>query len=178
MIAAFSIAATLGAIAHGLQLSDSTLKLIWPCIFFSLGIVVACFVLGAIHELWGQRASQRLIPVMALIVITYTLISIFGDGGFIIFIIYEAIGMLLALSIYLYIYAQRQHPNALWMIIGILITIIAAVVQAMGKHQITIIWPFDHNGIFHLIQIVGMAFLFKALKGFFQDEPSLASNPN
>ena len=49
------------------------------------------------------------------------------------------------------------------MVAGITITILAAIVQATDI-TLTIIWQFDHNGIFHLLQIPGVLLIFKGLK--------------
>ena len=38
---------------------------------------------------------------------------------------------------------------------GILVTLLAAVVQ-LTDWTVTLVWPLDHNGIFHLIQMPGL----------------------
>jgi hypothetical protein len=41
--------------------------------------------------------------------------------------------------------------------VGLLISIAAAVIQGTGTVSFTLIWPFDHNGVFHLVQLPGLA---------------------
>ncbi len=45
------------------------------------------------------------------------------------------------------------------MIGGILLSLLAAAVQTRGTVAFTLIWPFDHNGVFHLIQLLGLVAL-------------------
>jgi hypothetical protein len=47
---------------------------------------------------------------------------------------------------------------------GVLITIIAAVVQAGKAVRVTVLWEFDYNGLFHLIQITGVIVLTAGLR--------------
>lgn len=49
------------------------------------------------------------------------------------------------------------------MLTGVLVTIVAAVVQATGTVGKPIFWYFDNNGVFHLVQMAGMVLLFIGL---------------
>ena len=46
---------------------------------------------------------------------------------------------------------------------GIFVSIIAAGIQANKSVFLTFIWRFDHNGIYHLVQIVGLMLLLMGL---------------
>ena len=54
--------------------------------------------------------------------------------------------------------ALRGRPGAALLTAGVLVTLIAAVIQQTDL-SMTIIWPFDHNGIFHLVQMPGLVFM-------------------
>ena len=47
---------------------------------------------------------------------------------------------------------------------GILVSIIAAGIQANKSVIVTFIWRFDHNGIYHLVQVVGLMLLLMGLR--------------
>ncbi len=53
--------------------------------------------------------------------------------------------------------------GASWMAFGILFSVIAAVIQSIQTLQIRLIWIIDHNGLFHLIQIIGITFLYAGI---------------
>jgi hypothetical protein len=159
-----AIASFLGTIVHGLELSKSAKALIWQPLYMSLGIVIACFVLGSIHELWDRRVSKRLIPWMLAIAFGFYVITVIVPGSFFIFLIYEGIGVLVSLTIYLYLCAQPGRNDAYWMVAGIFVTIVAAIVEASGTARVTLMWEFDHNGIFHILQIPGLIFIFLGVR--------------
>jgi hypothetical protein len=50
------------------------------------------------------------------------------------------------------------------MAIGILVSIIAAGIQANKSVAMTVIWRFDHNGIYHLVQSAGLVLLVMGLR--------------
>ena len=159
-----AIASFLGTVVHGLELSKNAKALIWQPLYLSLGIVIACFVLGSIHELWGRRVSKRLIPWMLTIAFVFYVITAIVPRSFFIFLIYEGIGVLVSLGIYLYLCAQPGRKDAYWMVAGICVTIVAAIVEASGTVRVTLVWEFDHNGIFHVIQIPGLIFIFLGVR--------------
>ena len=78
--------------------------------------------------------------------------------------IYEAIAMLIALTIYLQLTMQRKLGGAAFMTAGVLLTLIAAALQASKAVTFTMVWQFDHNGDFHLAQMVGVLMLVAGLR--------------
>jgi hypothetical protein len=153
----------LGAFVHGLDLSSTVQSWLWRPLFLSLGLVVAMFVIGAVFDLKGQNAARAwLVPMLVLAMVFFTVTQI-GSGNFRIFIVYEAVAMLGALGIYLFLARKRRLAGAGTVAAGILLNIVAATIQATGTITVTIMVPFDHNGVFHLIQIVALIVLTRGL---------------
>lgn len=158
-----TIASLLGVIAHGFKMSAATYQLYWMPLNLSLGLTIALFVVGAIYDRWGLTVSRRAIwPLLAVGVIFFG-VTVAVPGTFLIFIIYEAIAMLFALAAYGSLALQRRMRGAWLITAGVLITIIAAGVQA-STLELTVVWPLDHNGLFHLIQMVGVVVLVAGLR--------------
>jgi hypothetical protein len=84
--------------------------------------------------------------------------------GFLVFVVYEAVAMIGALAIYVRLVLARRLPGAFVMALGILVNILAAAVQASGSVGFTLVWKFDHNGVFHLIQMIGILLLYAGLR--------------
>lgn len=80
-------------------------------------------------------------------------------GDFIIFLLYEGLGMLFALGVYIWLAIYKHQSGAFLITCGILLTIIAAIIQTMHGILFTVIWQFNNNGLFHFIQIIGIVFL-------------------
>jgi DNA segregation ATPase FtsK/SpoIIIE-like protein len=158
-----AFASLLGALAHGLDLAATTRSWLWRPLYLSLGLVVAMFVVGAVFDFQGERAARiSLLPMLGLGLGFFMTTQIASDS-FLIFVAYEAVAMLAALCMYTVLALKRQLDGANIIAAGILLNIVAAVIQASGAISVTIVVPFDHNGVFHFVQIVALATLFRGL---------------
>lgn len=158
-----TVAAFFGFIAHGFQMSEKTNYLFWQPINLALGLSISLFAAGAIYDLRDGALPKAVIPALVVLGVVFYFITVFIPGSFLVFIIYEAVVMIFALAAYISLAAKAKLPGGWWMVGGIFITIVAAVVQAMGTIKIQIIWEFDFNGIFHIIQMVGILVLVNGL---------------
>jgi hypothetical protein len=153
----------IGSIAHGLEMQASMREMLWVPLYLSLGIIVALFVIGALYDLAGRDLAKRLIwPGVAMGTLFFLIVKLL-NGAFIIFVIYEAMAMICALAIYSYLSITRRLRGAAIVSSAILLNMVAAGAQA-SNISIQIIFPFDHNGIFHLIQIAALALLGMGLR--------------
>ena len=76
----------------------------------------------------------------------------------------KALAMLFALAGYIWLAFEGSLDGAWLMVAGVLATIPAAGVQASNSVSLTFIWQFDHNGAYHLIQMVGILLLVVGLR--------------
>lgn len=152
-----------GAAAHGFVMSEKTHSRLWLVINLSLGWTLGLFVVGALNDLFGEATARMALPLMLAVGFGFLLITVWKPGTFMTFIAYEAIGMFFALGVYGYLFFTNSLAGAGWMLAGVLVTIVAAVVQARGTAGKPIFWYFDNNGVFHLVQMAGMVLLFIGL---------------
>jgi hypothetical protein len=151
-----AFAAVLGAFAHGIALPAETRQWLWRPLYLSLGLVVALFVVGAVYDVRGEAAARAgLLPMLTLGVVFFVITQVVS-GAFLVFVVYEAAAMLAALSAYTVLAIRRRLEGAGTIAVGIIINIAAAAIQATGTVSVEIIVPFDHNGVFHLVQIVAL----------------------
>jgi hypothetical protein len=161
------VAVFFGVIVHGVKLADTTKFILWQPIYFSLGLLVAIFVVAAIYDVWGQSAARRMLPIMLVIGVAFFGVTLIWTNSFLVFVIYQAAAMLFALGGYIWLASKKRLEGAWWMAAGILTSIVASGIQASKAVSFTFIWPFDHNGTFHLILIVGFLFLTIGLRSAF-----------
>ncbi|MGD8999068.1 MAG: hypothetical protein PVF75_01525 [Granulosicoccaceae bacterium] len=161
LLAAASI---LGAIAHGLELAKAHQTLLWHSVYVSLGLSVALFIVAIAYDIWGVVVARRLLPIMLIIGSGFFVLTLIGSGDFEVFIIYESVAMLFALGGYVWLACYGRLDGAWLMAAGILVSIVAAVVQAGNAVLVTLIWPFDNNGVYHLIQMIGVILLMAGLR--------------
>ncbi|MEJ2596251.1 MAG: hypothetical protein P8100_14265, partial [bacterium] len=158
-----SIAALFGTFAHGFKMSAQTNLLLWQPLNLALGLSVSLFAAGAILDFRKGKLPKYIIYGLLALGLIFYFVTVLIPGSFLVFILYEAVVMLFALCIYLILSTSRRLTGGWWMTAGILISIVAAVIQASGSVIISFIWDFDHNGIFHLVQMVGILVLLKGL---------------
>ena len=163
-LAALALASVLGAVAHGLRLEPPTRELLWQPLYLSLGVTMALFVVGAVRDWRGERAARRLLwPMLAVAVVFYGITWI-TDGDFLAFVVYEAAALLFSLGVYLRLAAGRRRAGAGAMAAALAVSLAAGGMQAMDVGVVRLLWAFDHNGLFHLIQLVGLALLVAGLR--------------
>ena len=153
------IASALGAVAHGLDLSSEMLFILWQPLFLSLGLVVALFVVAAAYDAFGPRAARKLLIPAVVIGAGFYLVTLLFPGTFLVFVLYEAAAMLLALGLYIRVALHTRERWAWLMVLGIALNIAAAAIQATGSVRIDIGVPLDHNGVFHVVQMVALVVL-------------------
>jgi hypothetical protein len=163
-LGALALASVLGAAAHGLDLSPATRELLWQPLYLALGVTMALFVVGAVRDWRGDAAGRRvLVPMLALAVGFYGITRLTG-GSFLAFVVYEAAALLFSLGVYLRLAAGPARAGAAPMAAALAVSLAAGVVQASGVGPVRLVWDFDHNGVFHLVQLVGLALLLTGLR--------------
>ncbi|HUL73106.1 MAG TPA: hypothetical protein VLT86_08390 [Vicinamibacterales bacterium] len=162
VFALLAIGSVIGAIAHGLDLSDAARAVWWRPLYLSLGLCVALFVVGAIGDWRGQRAARAALPWATAAGLGFFAVTQLGGGSFLFFVGYEAVAMIAALATYLMLWRRHAMAGAGVVATGIALTLVAAAIQ-QTSFSATIVWPFDHNGLFHLIQMVAVVVIARGL---------------
>jgi hypothetical protein len=153
------LASALGAVAHGLIISPAVYDRIWQLLNMSLALAVSLFVVGVVYDLRGLAVCLKVLPVMLIAGLGFFGATLLYPGIFFVFIVYEGLALIFALSAYIYLAVRGELAGAAFMAAGILISILAAGIQANKSISLTVIWQFDHNGIYHIIQAVGLLLL-------------------
>jgi hypothetical protein len=164
-----TIASADGAIAHGFQMSKFAKSILWQPLNLSLVLTICLFATGVIYDLKRFRLPKALIPVLLVCTILFfTITIILPDALTSVLIKVEAITMVFAFVAYSVVASRKTIKGAGLMAAGILISIIAAVIQTIHTIKVMFIWEFDHNGICHVVQMIGVIFLFQGLQREFK----------
>jgi hypothetical protein len=163
-IGMIGVAAALGAWAHGLAVSRPVHDRIWHLLNLSLALAVSLFVVGVVYDLWGLKACITVLPAMLIAGLAFFVATIVFPGIFFVFIIYEGLALILALVAYIYLTVHGELSGTVFMAAGILVSIMAAGIQATRSTTVRIIWQFDHNGVYHLVQTLGLVLLLTGLR--------------
>jgi hypothetical protein len=163
-LAALVVASALGAVAHGVALPDATRGLLWQPLYLSLGITMALFVVGAVRDWRGDAAGRRALAPMLILAALFYGVTWLTGGDFLAFVIYEAGALLFSLLIYLRLATGERRPGAAAMAAALAVSLTAGAVQASELPSVTLLWEFDHNGLFHLVQLLGLGLLVAGLR--------------
>jgi len=159
LLGLLALASVLGAIAHGLELTDRVQDFLWQPLYLCLGLVVALFTVAAIRDRLGESAARRALPWMVVLGFGFFAITRIGSGTFLIFIAYEAVAMFAALVLYLDAAIRPRVAGAALMAVGVTLNLLAAGVQQSSVTLEFAGLPLDHNGVFHLVQLVAVVVL-------------------
>ena len=162
-IGLIGLAAALGAVAHGLVLKKTLHNRIWLVLNMMLALAVSLFLVGVINDLWSCEASRKALPFMILAGLAFYLTTLIYPEIFLFFIVYEATALAFAFCAYLFLTLTGQ-PGAEFMAGGVLLSLVAAGLQASKSVTFTLIWKFDHNGIYHIVQSFGLVLLIAGLR--------------
>jgi hypothetical protein len=153
-----ALSSFLGAVAHGFILPDPMQTALWRTLYLSLGVLVALFMVGAVLDWRGRKIAARLVPWSIGMGAVFLGLTELFSGAFVVFIVYEATVMAFVFAVYLHLSLFRRLKGAGFVAAAILLNVVAAGVQASDV-SVHVLYPFDHNGVFHLVQMVGTAML-------------------
>jgi hypothetical protein len=150
------LASFLGAVVHGIRMSSSFQNAIWGTIYLALGLIMALFTVAAVTMTWNQELSRRIVPFCLAIAIIFFAITQLWSDSFLLFVVYEAISMIVALMLYSACFWLRRERGSAFLAAGVMVGIAAAIVDAQASLQVTMIWTFDNHGLFHLVQMLSL----------------------
>ncbi len=161
-LVAAALASVIGAVTHGLEMSDRLRETLWQPLFLLLGVTVACFVAGAVADGFGPRPGRLALIGMLVLALAFYVATRMSGGNFLVFVAFQAGGLIAALVIYLRM-AGRGRPGAGLVAAALAVSLAAGVVQASDSLSLRLVWEFDHNGLYHLVQLGGLALLVSGL---------------
>lgn len=158
---AIGLGAFLGAFSHGLvqMVSEKTIGYAWALTLINIGVVSACVLLAtALRYLTGFL--KKVVMIFVFLKFLVYLVAIQRSQEFVIAIADYFPVLLVALVLSTYTFMKKKLNSEKYIAIGILTSILGALVQRSG---FTLHMHFNHNDLYHVIQIVGLYFIYKGL---------------
>ena len=101
--------------------------------------------------------------MLACALVFYGITRLTG-GDFLAFVVFEAAALLLLAGRLPAARGGQGRPGAAAMAAALAVSLAAGAVQAADVGTVRLLWDFDHNGLFHLVQLVGLALLVAGLR--------------
>lgn len=162
-----ALGALLGCIVHGLLIPKWLDSLLWLSIFLCLDVSIVLFAIAVIYDYWKKVKGLPVLITTALI--SYLILVSYKI--FVVFIVYQLVVMLSALFIYGYLASSHQLKGAAYLCFGISIMVFGAFLQLFPTAQFRWIWTFNHNGVYHLVSILGLSLIFIGIREDFNEKP-------
>ena len=149
-----SFGALLGAISHGIgpYFHPIVGDLVWKFTTYSIGIMSYFMVLTMLHHLFDYPAVLRLRWILIALIIIYLAVVTINDNFINVIRFYVPLMVMVVLGL-LYAWLTGNADGTSMIILGILISFIAAGVQQSG---IVLHEHMNYNDIAHFIQMVAM----------------------
>jgi len=149
------VAALVGAVDHGFfEPAGLPRYFIQRADWIVLGGVTFCLLMTIAKQFFAPRV-QRILLIIAVIQFAVDTAAVLLVDSFLDVILNYAPVMLIFLT--MNIVGLKNGTGSIHMIIGILILSAASAIQAAGWDRLS---PLDHNGVYHVVSILGVVFLY------------------
>jgi hypothetical protein len=160
-----ALSAFLGALSHGIgpNLPVKSKTVLWRLTLIAIGWTAFFMLMGTFQNILSAD-SIKLLRWIPIILIIFYHIALFKRDEFSTAILFYAPVMVIVLIAYSYAYLYLSIASALNVVIGMIISFAAAVIQfkKIGIHK-----HLNHNDIFHVVQLVGLYFIYLGIKNQF-----------
>lgn len=157
-----AIGAAAGGTAHGFAatLDQAALGRIWKLTLYSIGFASLFMLLGSARSALSRGASRR-VALLAWLKLAVYLYWMSGHDEFRWVIFDYAPSMLAVAGLSVYQSRVRRRPGGKWIAAGVAVSFAAAAVQQSGfaLHR-----HFNHNDLYHLIQMAGLVCFFRGAR--------------
>jgi len=160
---AMALGAALGGTSHGFApaLGQTAQAWIWKATVFSIGLVSYFVVMGMARALF-TGSTLGVVRALALLKLGVYWWWMAWHNEFR-YVIYDyAPSLLAALLAGLWLWRMRAMTGGAWIAAGVVVSFVGAGVQLSGfaLHQ-----HFNHNDLYHVIQMAGLALLYRGARG-------------
>ena len=151
------VAAVLGGLYHGFDRFSS-----YTGVYFSISVLMATLCLAVITDGFGEEIARGFRWPVAGLALAFFLVARTYPTRILAFAALLAVLLVLALVLYLHLTVTRALPGAGFLAAGIATLLIGAAMM-LGNVGFTLIWTFDRNAVYHLVQMVGSLFFYLGL---------------
>ena len=156
---ALALASFAGGTVHGfsLVLAETLLQGLWKGTAFAIGLAGCCFLIGTMIASAAKPLRDWL-----------SIAAVGQFAGYVVwmathdefrYVIYNyGVTLTVILFVQLYQRVVRQAPSAGWIVAGILVSFLGALVQQSG---LALHPSFNHNDLYHVVQAAGMVLLYR-----------------
>jgi hypothetical protein len=156
---ALAVSALLGGTHHGFAalMSEATFAISWKVTVFAIGVFSFGMMAGSVLAATRGAVRAVLLVIAGAQLVIYAAWMLIHDAyGYV--VLDTAIAMATLLLLHGWAAVCRRDEASCWALAGIAVSAVAATIQ---YHHVTLHVHFNHNDLYHVIQISAMALFFK-----------------
>lgn len=152
------LGALFGGTFHGFgpQLSDAWEMLLWKGVVYSIGFSMLFAVAGTLRGTPISIRTQRTLNAANLLAFSAYAFWMIKNEDFEFVILYYVPAMLLIAGVQTWALIRHQLPGAKWLVGGVIVTLVSSYIQ---QSDIDLHRNFNHNDLYHVVQIAGLYLL-------------------
>ncbi len=162
-LAICAVSAFAGGTYHGFLpvLDDVEADLLWTATLMSIGCAAFFGTVATarahLHATWRRR-----IELVAVLQLAVYLFATTRTADFLIAIVDYSVSFGFVLVVHAAVWLRTRNVPAAWIVAGVMVSFLAAGIQAAGiaPHP-----AFNHNDLYHVVQMLGMWMLYKGAAG-------------
>ncbi len=152
------LAAFAGGTWHGFgsYLGDGASIFLWKITVLAIGATVFLFLAASAYASLRARARRILLMMAIVQLVAYAAWMVRHDAF--IWVIANYLPQIAAVMVLQLVQMYRGAAGAGWLVVGLLVTLAAAAIQASG---VALHRHFNHNDLYHVVQMAGMVLLYR-----------------
>jgi hypothetical protein len=149
------LGALIGGIDHGFfEIPNLPRYGIQKLNWFVLGVMTFFLLMTTAKQFFSVRAQPIFLAVAIIQLIVYSILILFNDNFLVVILNYAPVMILLLIMNFL---GLKSGAGSWLTIAGILILFAASAIQSIGIDTFS---PLDRNGLYHVVSMVGVVFLY------------------
>lgn len=162
LFSSVAAASLFGGTMHGFfpDTESTASRVLWIATMLSVGITTAAMFSVGTRLGFGAETTRKLTPVLAAGLAAYAGVTLLVSQNFLVAIVAYLAAALFLMAVFLRNWLRSRSPGAIAGILGIALTLLAALAQQSGValHPV----HFDHNAVYHVIQAVALYLFFRS----------------
>ena len=152
---ALASSALIGGIDHGfVEPAGLPRSFIQRPNWIVVGLATFCMLLATARQFFPRRWQRPALILGAIQLIVYAVAVLLVDDFRVVIVNYAPVMLLLLL---MNVIGLKRGAGTWQMVVGILVLLAASAVQAL---DVDVLRPLDQNGLYHVISIVGVLFMY------------------
>jgi hypothetical protein len=157
------IAALAGAVHHGVVVQTRWGEPVWAVISLMVVVAVSYLLAATVAEVLGPGRARVFWLLRSVGIVAYVIVAITGHAGIPAIMACESLTMACVVVLWARA-AVRRHPMGRPVIVAFLANGVAGAAQGLSP-DVTERVGLDPTSLYHLLQIVGMVLLYRAIGG-------------